>query len=284
MTKHHNLFWVTLTMKLQPLVELSLILILASYAKGEGWIVHVNKTINAKLGDNVTIPCTFTYPKKNHTKEPELHWKLRRKSNNNTYDKQNNSIYLYHPNETHVEEKYRGRTKLIGNSSNGNCSLKIFNITDNEPNIYLRILTYDNYSFVKTPVSIYVSGATPVPTTPAIFTETTPQPPSGPMYAAIFVSAAAALIIIFVIGFFLFRHKREQSLTREDSGYYANFSRASSNQATRKELCKKQDNKELPDLKTFDDPVYINMEAPAGQMDQSVDHTDNIYANMDYHK
>ncbi|KAM7420543.1 hypothetical protein PAMA_014993 [Pampus argenteus] len=110
-------------------------------------------------------------------------------------------------------------------------------------------------------------------------------------YAAIIlpVSAVLIMIITFVIGFVIFRRRRAHSFTREESGYYANFSRASSNQTKRIKLCR-QDDKELPDLKVIDEPIYINMEAPAGQIDQDVheqidqhmDHTDNVYANVNH--
>lgn len=176
-------------MKLQRLVELSLLLIMASSSKGawhdtchclfsndliryvlsfffvwflhkgQEWDVNVTRRINAELGSNVTIPCTFTYPTQYHTDKVQLYWKMPVKSTFKTYDK-DPYAFVFHPNDTFVVEKYRGKTKLIhsGEDRGRNCSLKIVNIMDSEPNIYLRIIARNNYSFRAKPVSIIVSG------------------------------------------------------------------------------------------------------------------------------
>ncbi|CAK6960438.1 sialic acid-binding Ig-like lectin 10 [Scomber scombrus] len=281
-------------MKLQVLVELSLILSLVSNSKGLEWEVIVNKTINATSCGNVTVPCTFKYPDRHRTENVQLYWKLFQPSNFTTDDNDKNA-FLFHENKTFVVEEYRGRTRLVGDKKQRNCSLEITNITANETKIYLRIIAKDNYSFINYPVSIILSGVKPDIinqnitqdiTSPPFTTTQAETSSSVPWYIIFIPVTAISLIIIFVIGIVCYKLKRSKSFTREDSGYYANFSRASSNQAKRKELGKKQDNTELPELKAFDEPVYINLEAPAGQMeqhmDQSIGHTDNIYANMDY--
>ncbi|XP_038568470.1 uncharacterized protein LOC119898330 isoform X2 [Micropterus salmoides] len=185
---------------------------------------------------------------------------------------------------------------LIGDKDKGNCSLKIMKIMERMQNIYVRVIgKNDNYSFNKNLVSISVIGIesvtldrdiTPVSTisSPISTSETTEKRMnSSQMYLAIFIPVAALLIIIFVTGIVLYiKCKRSQSFTRQESGYYANFSTASSNQVKREPFSKKQDNKKLPEPKAIDEPVYINTEAPPGQMDQRMDHTDNIYANVDY--
>ncbi|XP_070768528.1 uncharacterized protein [Enoplosus armatus] len=231
----------------------------------------------------------FNYTSKYPTEDVEVYWKKPVRSKFKITDNDKNA-FVFHTNESFVLEKYKGKTKLTGNAAEGNCSLMILNIMENEPNIYVRVIAKsDNYSFIKNPVSISVSGAMPV--TPEDITNltitSTPLSTVGPtnvgmpweIYVAIFLPVAALLIIIFVAGIlFYIKRKRSQSLTREDSGYYANFSTASSNQARREAFCKVQDNKKLPEPKAIDEPVYINVEAPPGEMD----HTDSVYANVDY--
>ncbi|XP_068592648.1 sialic acid-binding Ig-like lectin 10 [Cebidichthys violaceus] len=282
-------------MKLMGLIDLTLILILASNSKGQSWHVNVSRRINATLGSNVTIPCTFTIPPEYNTQSVEVYWKKREGSDLDS-SKNNRNAFVFHPNNTLVLEKYRGKTKLIGNESKGNCSLKIFDIMNNEQNIYVRVIAKgESYSFYTDSVSISVSGLgvllvlepdikQPIPTfqTTTIFsTVGMTQEPPPQWHVVISVSVVAILIVIFVVGIvFGIKYKRSKSFTRKDSGYYANFSRA--NQLKSEAPCKKQEHNKPSELKDIDEPVYINIEAPPDQMDQSMDHTDNIYGNVDY--
>ncbi|XP_030013034.1 uncharacterized protein LOC115435007 [Sphaeramia orbicularis] len=265
------------------LIELSLILLLTFISKGHTWNISVTKHFNVTSGSDVNILCTFSYPPKYHSDNVQIFWKKfsKEKITINDVDKR---PFIFHPNETYIIEKYRHRTKLIGNVKEGNCSLKIQNITENEPKIYLRVAVADNYSFVEDYVSISVSGVPPVIIDQDIPLVTAPPKPSEQsnnivMYIAIFVPLAAALIIIVATGTVCF--KKHRSLSRRESSYYVNF-KVSSTPAKRETSFKKQDNKELPEQKVIDDPVYINLEVNPGQMDQSVAHADNIYANVDY--
>lgn len=285
-------------MKLPGLIGLTLILILASNSKGQNWDINVNTHIKATLGSDVTIPCSFTYPSEHYTKNIQVYWKKPQRSTFDTKDNDKNA-FVFHTNDSFVLNKYRGKTQLIGDKANGNCSLKIRNIQDNEPNIYVRIIAQgDQYSFKKKFVSISVPGVQKVSVTPDIantelptfattttilFTVGMTEKTSVP-YMAIFVPLAALLIIVFVAGIvFCIKHRRSKSFTREESGYYANFRKASSDQANSEASSKKQE-KKVAELKAIDEPVYINVEAPPYQMDQSMDHIDNIYANVDYSK
>ncbi|XP_056300836.1 uncharacterized protein LOC130213334 [Pseudoliparis swirei] len=282
-------------MKLMGLIDLTLILILASNSKGQSWNISVTKSITATLGSNVTIECSFTVPSKQRTESVQVYWKKPERSNFNTFDNDPNA-FVFHPNDTLVLEKYRGKTKLIGNKSKGDCSLKICDITDNVPNIYVRVIAKgDNYSFKANSVSISVSGVPPVKLsdihqiTPTLQTSTifatvgTNQETKPQRHLAIYGPVVAILIIIVVVGVVVgIKHKRSKSVTREDSGYYANFSRE--NQLKREVTCKKQEHIKLSEEKDIDDPVYINLEAPPGQTGQTTDHTDNVYGNVDYSK
>ncbi|XP_026227531.1 uncharacterized protein LOC113169939 isoform X2 [Anabas testudineus] len=121
-------------------------------------------------------------------------------------------------------------------------------------------------------------------------TEATNEPPSAAtsttVHVATFVPVSALVIIIIVSGIICYiKCKRSQTFTREESGYYANFSRASSNQAKSETLCKIHEDVKLPEPTVIDEPVYVNTEVTAAApMAQSLDHKESIYANVDYSK
>ncbi|XP_010787965.1 sialic acid-binding Ig-like lectin 12 [Notothenia coriiceps] len=275
-------------MKLPSLIHLSLILMLTSEGHtDQNWNVNVTRNIQATLGSNVTIDCSFTYPHNLSSENVKVYWKTFERSNF-SLDKDPDA-FVFHPNKALVNEKYREKTKLFGNVTQKSCSLWIFNFTDEKLNIYMRAMGKEwMYSYRKNNVSISVSGDV----IPAIHTSDTTniavsstmatiQGPSSIEYTAIFVPVAALLIIICVAGIFFFlKNKRSQTLTREESGYYANVSR--SNQAKRNASSKTQENENTSELKVIDEPVYNNFEAPPGQMGQGMNHTENIYGNVDY--
>ncbi|XP_034084271.1 uncharacterized protein LOC117554122 [Gymnodraco acuticeps] len=295
MPKHKKpwkLFGLPLTMKLPSLIHLSLILMLTSEGHTDQiWNVKVTRNIQATLGSNVTIHCSFTYPSNVSSENVQVYWKTFERSHF-SFDKDPDA-FVFHPNKTLVNEKYRGKTKLFGSVTPKSCSLCIFNFTDEKLNIYMRAIGKGwKYSYRTYSVSISVSGDV----IPAIHTsDTTNIAVSSTMatlqessslvykYTAIFVPVAALLIIICGAGIFFFlKNKRSQPLTREESGYYANVSRVSSNQAKRNASSKTQENENTSELKVIDEPVYNNVEAPPGQMGQRMKHTENIYGNVDY--
>lgn len=125
---------------------------------GQEWNINVPRSINATLDSNVTIPCNFTYPEEFHTDNVKVYWKkINVKSIFNTHDNDQNA-FVTHTNTTFVLEKYRNKTRLIGNETPKNCSLMILDIKENEQGIYVRIIAKDNYSFNKNIVSIFVNG------------------------------------------------------------------------------------------------------------------------------
>lgn len=125
---------------------------------GQDWKIHVTRSINATFGSNVTIACNFTYPLKYHTENVEVYWKKRVKPDFDINDADKNA-FVFHTNDTFVLEKYRTKTKLIGDKTHGNCSLRIQNIVDNEPGIYVRVIGKgEKFSFKKDCVTISVSG------------------------------------------------------------------------------------------------------------------------------
>ncbi|XP_028281645.1 uncharacterized protein LOC114448709 [Parambassis ranga] len=279
-------------MQLPGLIVFSLMLVPACNSKGEKWNLTVSRNITAEKGSNITIPCNFTYPSKHHTDNVSVYWKKWGQSLCSKNDKDTNA-FIYHPNELCVVEKYRRRTLLEGDKARGSCSLKILNITSNELDIYVRIsVKGDNYSFKGNSVSIFVkgSGYEAVTSNPDSFSSFTLEDTtmevilntSTTMYLAIFIPLATLVIILLVAGISIIaKRRRSQTLTREESGYYVNFSRASSSPPS--ESCSKKD-VNCPQPKVIDDPVYANVQNPTGQMNQNMDTTDNIYVNVDYSK
>nr|XP_057940881.1 myelin-associated glycoprotein-like isoform X2 [Doryrhamphus excisus] len=271
----------------QPWFQLVLILILVTNSKGETWGVNVTRSFTAERGKSVTIPCTFSVPPQEYHENIQLFWKVPVRSTFNTYDRDGNA-FIFHPNRTFVLKEYQGKTELLGqrNGQPKNCTLRISHFMNNQLRIYLRIIgKTNNYTFGKNIVTISVSGKGVLDKAEPVTGQI-----SQTLNIAIFVPLAALFILLAsAAGFVVWRKQsRSQSLVRECSGYYANFSRASSNQATRKENCQKKDNKKLSDVKVIDEPVYINMQHPTGQLKPEVDqergHKESIYANVDHYE
>ncbi|XP_028985735.1 sialic acid-binding Ig-like lectin 12 isoform X2 [Betta splendens] len=257
-------------MKLQVLIDLSLMLVLASGSKDQDWNITVPESINATLGSDVTIKCTFDYPKKYSNDSVQVYWKMKVASNI-TINDQDKNAFICHTNDSFVLTEYRRRTHLIRDESNKSCSVKILNVRHNISDIYVRIvLTTEKYSFKKHLVSIFVLDEDSSPT----------------LYVVAAVPASAVLIIIIIVsGCLCYRkRRRSKSITREESGYYANFSRAPSNPVHSEATCKTHDNRKHPEPKVIDESVYVNTEAITAQMGQRLDHREVIYENVNCSK
>lgn len=123
------------------------------------WKINVERKITAQPGSTVTIQCNFSYPKEISTNNVTVFWKTvtSDQSNCSNGDKDRNA-FVFNPNNHCVLEKYRGKTKLIGDPNKGNCSLQITDITDIEQAIYVRIdVQKDKYSFIKDLVRVSFS-------------------------------------------------------------------------------------------------------------------------------
>lgn len=122
---------------------------------GEKWDINVTRYIRAKPGSDVIIPCSFT---PNNTKDAKVYWKKNQLSEVKTDDNEKNA-FVFHTNDNFVLEKYRGKTKLIGNKDKGNCTLVIQDIREDEPFIYVRVIAGgDKNSFLRNSVRITLSG------------------------------------------------------------------------------------------------------------------------------
>ncbi|XP_077383565.1 uncharacterized protein LOC144022549 [Festucalex cinctus] len=277
---------------LHLLFKLAVILILPVHSKGETWGLKVKRNITAVRGESLTIQCTFSYPPEHHTENPELYWKLPQKSKFNTYDRDGNA-FIFHPNDSFVVKRYQGKTSMMRGSNNRSCTLKIHELMDSQLVIYFRIIgKNNNFSFFQQNVTISQPGLNVAPATfnpEMVFP--TPSIPIQPqhimnrnslqtIYIAIFVPLAA--VVILAAGFVMWKkHAKKQSFLREGSGYYANFSRASPHQATSKENGNKQNNKNHPDRKVMEEPIYVNVQLAAGQAGAREGDQD-IYENVDY--
>ncbi|XP_008321773.1 uncharacterized protein LOC103388517 isoform X2 [Cynoglossus semilaevis] len=236
-------------MKLLGLVDLTLLFILASYSNGEEWKIQVNSHIVVIPGANVTIPCTFTYPK-------------------------------------YVIKQYRGKTRLYGNPQERNCSLKIDNVQNSDV-FYVRVLVNRTFfNFINDKVHIDVTGVNSASTTsePAYVTnpdyEMQPKLSAPVLFASIFAPLSVLVVIALVIGvLFYLKRKRSESLTREESGYYGNVSRATLDKNNSEAPCQRHENKRLSKIKSIDEPIYVNTENLKSYEDESTDLTQNVYAN-----
>ncbi|XP_014860179.1 PREDICTED: uncharacterized protein LOC106928429 isoform X1 [Poecilia mexicana] len=278
-------------MQMHILFYLSLIWILLSQdiAKANDhphWKINVTRIINATKGSNVIISCTFeTAPGQNTN--AKVYWKTEGTSKCSVKDNDKNA-FVYHSDSSCIDPRFKYRTTLIGEASERNCSLQIFNIAEGEPPIYLRVSGWnDSYSFKKYKVYINVDGQnlsslshtndTPVaPTTMPVVPDDGRQ-----LYLAIFLPLLG-LLIIAAAGIVAYKmHRRSHMMKRQESGYYANFKRTLST-PRKSEPLRKTSNTLAPDAKVIDEPVYMNMETCANQMDQQVGAVDNIYGNVDY--
>lgn len=114
---------------------------------GEDWSINVTRHIYATLGSDVILQCSFTFPSKLNPDNVLVYW-MKPKGK-----------FVFHTNDSKVLERYRGKTKLIGNKDQGNCSLMIQNIEVEDQQIYLRISVNGlHYSFKQHFVNITLSG------------------------------------------------------------------------------------------------------------------------------
>lgn len=105
------------------------------------------------------------------------------------------------------------------------------------------------------------------------------------IYIPVSILSVALLLFFSILGIVFFKRiKRLQSVTREESGYYENFSKTTY-QNERDSVSNKNVTKD-PDItpaKIIDDPVYENFQGPIDQINR-MNQIENIYGNVDYLK
>ncbi|KAM9405401.1 uncharacterized protein ACWYII_028732 isoform 3-T3 [Salvelinus alpinus] len=283
-------------------IEMMLILSQACGTSGVDWKADYPKVVFTKMGEDVTIPCNVTYPP-SPSKEPvQAYWKRLGNTKLNINDNDKNE-FLYHPNNTFVIKSFQTRTNLTGNVTKRNCSLKINIIQHGDIGrfYYLRIATgADNFSFNKELVSIQISGTSgtisiipmdksntvdSTTTVPLATTELFEDALSTTTYIATTVPVVAVLLVavLGIVWFFKYR-KRSRGVTKQESGYYANFTMTTpTTKPERVKTTKKKDDTQIPPPKVIDEPVYGNVQGPDDPMD-SMDQMDSVYANVDHAK
>lgn len=112
---------------------------------------NVAPRISALTGSCVVIPCTF---QTGNEFIPRLRglWYT------------NKGKYVYHTGQSNVMDNFKGRTKLLGNPDDKNCTLEIDNVQahDNGPFCFHAEKGNDKYSFNHSCVFIIMKGETVV--------------------------------------------------------------------------------------------------------------------------
>ncbi|KAG8010164.1 Myelin-associated glycoprotein, partial [Nibea albiflora] len=95
----------------------------SSLVFGGEWTASVVKELDALISSCVVIPCSFTHPNdKQPTSKIRASWHLKSDRNQR----------VYFEDQTQVMDKFKGRTKLLGQLGQDNCTLEISNIHDHD--------------------------------------------------------------------------------------------------------------------------------------------------------
>lgn len=130
--------------------NLIFVCITAGQSEASSWSNNVPSSVKGFVGSCVVIPCSFNYPdpKKTVTQFTGI-WT------------EATSHLIYHPVGSKIMEQYRGRTELLGDVAQKNCSLMISGLkkSDRGPFIFrIEISDFDNFSFKEKSVSVSVVG------------------------------------------------------------------------------------------------------------------------------
>uniref|UniRef100_A0A4W5RFS0 Ig-like domain-containing protein n=1 Tax=Hucho hucho TaxID=62062 RepID=A0A4W5RFS0_9TELE len=144
------------TIKVSPAAcrsEMILFILIFLDFDASSWTAEVPSSVSGLQGSCIVIPCSFNYPEPE--KKPS---KLTGTWFKNQYD------YIYHPDSSNVITDYRGRTELVGDLWQKNCSLRIdrLNHSDIGPFTFrIEIEDHTKYSYINDKVSIAVSSPDP---------------------------------------------------------------------------------------------------------------------------
>lgn len=87
------------------------------------WKATVVKSLDALVTSCVVVPCSFTHPHENlSSSRLKGIWHLLNKQKE----------YVYYEDESQILEKFRGRTQLLGQLGQNNCTLKIIDVKDHD--------------------------------------------------------------------------------------------------------------------------------------------------------
>ncbi|XP_071326802.1 myelin-associated glycoprotein [Trachinotus anak] len=141
-----------------------LLAVICSPVFSEEWKATVVKNLDALVTSCIVLPCSFSHPKeKLPTSRLRGIWHL----------SSGKEAFVYYADETRILENFRGRTQLLGDLGQNNCTLKIDDIKnhDNGPFCFRIELartegdtsTKDKYSFVEDCVELKMLSDPPKP-------------------------------------------------------------------------------------------------------------------------
>ncbi len=122
-----------------------------SPANAGEWSAKIPESVVGLSGSCVVIPCTFSYP-----------------ANGRTYTEftgiwytENYESKVYHTDTSEISDTFKGRTSLIGDLHQNDCSLKISSLSSGDTGPFMfriEIKDLDKYTYVQNTVSITVKG------------------------------------------------------------------------------------------------------------------------------
>ncbi|XP_020353238.1 myelin-associated glycoprotein-like [Oncorhynchus kisutch] len=119
------------------------------------WTAEVPSSVSGLQGSPFVIPCSFNYSKPE--KKPSEFTGI--------WFKDKNEI-IYHPDSSKISQDYKGRTELVGDVRQKDCSLKIdpLHCSDKGPFTFrIEIKDHDKYLYKDNTVSIAVSSSPDAP-------------------------------------------------------------------------------------------------------------------------
>ncbi|XP_023992152.1 B-cell receptor CD22-like [Salvelinus sp. IW2-2015] len=115
------------------------------------WTAEVPSSVSGLQGSPIVIPCSFNYP------EPEK----KPAEFTGIWLKDKNEV-IYHKDSSKIIQDYKGRTELVGDLLQKNCSLRInpLHCSDEGPFTFrIEIKDYNKYSYKEDTVSIVVCSS-----------------------------------------------------------------------------------------------------------------------------
>uniref|UniRef100_A0A8C8GU78 Ig-like domain-containing protein n=1 Tax=Oncorhynchus tshawytscha TaxID=74940 RepID=A0A8C8GU78_ONCTS len=118
------------------------------------WTADVPKSVSSLRGSCIVIPCSFNYPEPE--KKPSKFTGIWFKGTHDT---------IYHPDSSNIIKAYRGRTELVGDLRQKNCSLRINPLHDSDKGSFtfrIEMEDHNNYSFltaITVIFSLLISGS-----------------------------------------------------------------------------------------------------------------------------
>lgn len=115
-------------------------------AEASSWTLQVPSSVKGLPGSCVVIPCSYNYPDPRKTVTQFT----------GTWHEDTNKL-IYHPVASKITQQYQGRTELVGDVRQKNCSLKIDPLQQSDRGPFhfrIEIGNYESFSYLQNKVSI----------------------------------------------------------------------------------------------------------------------------------